>query len=129
MALKKLIPNRALRLTFKLLITALVLFVLDFAIWYVADVNKFKYENVVFTSVFLIIMLGGCYKIEKNQSLRNMSVQMIFLSLFVGCTLTSLAVAFIFSIPVLIFPNWLGLVGMLALMVLLGRSTRKPQTT
>lgn len=127
MALKKLIPHRPTRLAVKFVIAGLVLLLLDFCIWYIADRYRFRYESVVFTTVFTGLMLVSCWKVEKSQVLATMSPMAIIGSLFFGTTMTVLVVSAIFVLPVVFFPNYLGLAGMFGLMLWLGRKTAKRQ--
>lgn len=124
MTLKDLIPNRKLRVGLKLAVMGLFLFALDFVIWYIADRFRFKYESVAFTGIFLILMGVSCYKVEKGQTLADASVTTILLAFFIGTTTVALVIAMLFAIPVLIFPNWFGLVGTVLLSAWLGKTRR-----
>lgn len=129
MALKKLIPNRPLRLTFKLLITALVLFLMDFAIWYIADRYQFKYESVAFIGIFLFLFLASLRKADKTKIFVNETMFVRDVVAFsVGTGAVCFVLAMITAIPVAIFPNWFGLVVIFLLLSALGRMKAKGKT-
>lgn len=126
MAMKDVIPSRPLRVGVKLLLAAIALFLLDFAIWYVADLYRFKYESIVFVAIFVALFLSSLRKADKSKVFVNKKLGVGDVVAFLaGTGAVCFVIAMVVAIPVAVFPNWFGLVVIFFGLTTLGRMKSK----